>query len=340
MTGSRALRFLLLALMAAPLTALMREARAEETKPALPTDVASVLSKAAPENVADLKAIQKQVRTVLDKVVPCTVGVSAGRSQGSGVIISADGYVLTAGHVSVEANREIRLILHDGRRVKAKTLGANRAIDSGLIKITEPGPWPHVEMGKSADLKRGNWCIVTGHPNGYVAGRTPVVRLGRVLESNEDFVRTDCTLVGGDSGGPLFDMQGRVIGINSRIGPFLTFNLHVPVDTYRDTWTLLAKGEVWQGPWLGFEADADSKMCKIDKVTKDSPAEKGGLKAEDVITRFDGRQIQSFAGLRAVLKSKKPGDEVDVIVQRGEESVSLKMVVGGRKPVEARNPAP
>jgi serine protease Do len=186
-------------------------------------------------------------------------------------------------------------------------------------------------MGRSTELKKGQWCITTGHPNGLVPGRTPVVRLGRILEANDDLVRTDCTLVGGDSGGPLFDMQGRVIGIHSRIGPFLTMNIHVPVDTYRDTWDLLTKGEVWSGPWLGFQADAESKICKIEKVEKNSPAEKGGLRPDDVITRFAGHEIRDFTTLRALLKGKKPGDKVAVEVLRGDETVSLELVVGGKK---------
>src|SRR3954454_13544557 len=109
-------------------------------------------------------------------------------------------------------------------------------------------------MGKSSALKKGQWCIATGHPGGYRPGRTPVVRLGRILEANAEALRTDCTLVGGDSGGPLFDMAGRASAIHSRIGGFITATIHVPVDTYRDTWDRLVKAEVWSGldaPYMG-----------------------------------------------------------------------------------------
>src|SRR5262249_42222176 len=155
--------------------------------------------------------------------------------------------VLTAGHVSGTPNREAMLVLADGRRVKAKTLGNNRGIDSGMMKITTEGKYPFVPLGNSTDLKKGQWVITVGHPGGYNPNRSPVVRVGRVLNRTNGYIESDCTLVGGDSGGPLFDMQGNLVGIHSRIGWNITDNVHVPVDTYRDTWDRLAKAESWGG---------------------------------------------------------------------------------------------
>src|SRR5438067_853762 len=83
----------------------------------------------------------------------------------------------------------------------------------------------------SKDVKNGDWCVCVGHPGGYKEGRTPVVRVGRVLAHNDNHLQSDCTMVGGDSGGPLFDLDGKVIGINSRIGLTIASNIHVPVDT-------------------------------------------------------------------------------------------------------------
>ena len=142
-----------------------------------------------------------------------------------------------------------------GKTRKGKTLGGNGTIDSGLAKITEEGQWPFVEMGVASDMKKGDWCLVTGHPGGFKPGRPPVVRLGRILEINDTtaakYIRTDCTLVGGDSGGPLFDMHGQVVGIHSRIGAAITYNIHVPIDAYTATWDRLSAGEVWGSPFLG-----------------------------------------------------------------------------------------
>jgi serine protease Do len=302
-----------------------------ELPPALP----AALNKAAPENIDDLKAIQKQVHVVLDKVLPCTVGVQIGSAQGSGVIVSKDGYVLTAGHVSGQPGRDVTLILQDGKKIKGKTLGSNSRIDSGMIKITEEKEWPFLEMGKSADLKRGQWVIAAGHPGGYRPGRTPPVRLGRVLDATDSLVRTDCTLVGGDSGGPLFDMEGKVIGIHSRINGPITSNIHVPVDTYRSTWDRLAKSEVFGGReanagYLGIARDPDAKECRVKEVADDSPAGKGGIKADDIITKLDGQKVETYEDLNKVLDKKKAGDKVDVEVKRGEETLTLKVTLGKR----------
>src|SRR5204863_1854494 len=175
-----------------------------------------------PDGVEDLLKMEQHQVKLVQKLTPCTVGVQIGGVQGSGVIINAEGYVLTAGHVSGDPGREVNIILHDGKTVKGKTLGRNTIIDSGLIKITDQGKWPFAEMGSSKDLKAGQWCIALGHNGGYQRGVEPRLRLGRVVLTRDDVIRTDCTLVGGDSGGPLFDMNGRVIGIHSRISNRLT----------------------------------------------------------------------------------------------------------------------
>lgn len=318
-------------------------ARGDDKQPAPPPASVSVpaLAKPAPENVEDLLAIQKRVKEVLKKVIPATVGLQIGGASGSGVIIDEEGHVLTAGHVSGDADRSVTIIMPDGKRIKGKTLGKNGSIDSGLIKITDKGDWPFVEMGKSADLKRGQWVLSTGHPGGFRPGRSPVVRLGRVLATSARNIRTDCTLVGGDSGGPLFDMDGKVVAIHSSIGGSITINNHVPVDTYRDTWDRLVKGEVWGGgfgrpapaantPYLGIEIDQDATGCKISKIVEKTPAEKAGLKVGDVILTFDGQKVTGPEELAPVIRKKKIGDKVAVEIQRDKETVKLEVTLGKR----------
>ncbi len=301
----------------------------------------AVFDKDVPESINDLQEIQKHVKTLLEKTMPCTVGIRIGPSQGSGVIVTGDGYVLTAGHVSGTPDRDCQIILPDGRKLKGKTLGANRGIDSGLIKILDSGDYPFCAMAKSADLKKGQWCLAIGHPGGWQPGRSPVVRLGRVQETSKSFLRTDCTLVGGDSGGPLFDMDGQVIGIHSRIGNLITANIHVPVDTYRDTWDRLAKGEEWGGSlfggggkasdaYLGLRIDPDGKGCRIINVNPDSPAEKAGLKVEDMITKFDGKNVASLDELANFLQKRQPGTAVALEIQRGGETLTLRVTLGKR----------
>jgi serine protease Do len=297
-----------------------------KAKPALP----SAFDKTAPDDLADLKAMELHVQRVVEKVLPCTVNVRDGGGQGSGVIVSEDGYVLTAGHVSREAGRVVDVTLNDGRKVKAKTLGANHNIDSGLLKITDPGKWPFAEMGQSADLKAGQWVVTTGHPGGYNPTRGTVVRLGRVLKSAPEFVRTDCTIVGGDSGGPLFDVNGKVVGIHSRIGALLSANIHVPVDTYRATWDRLTKGDVWGNGFLGFSADRKADGCKVSEIAKDSPASKAGLEVGDVVVGFDGKKVGSIKDLGELLREANVGGSVVLDVEREDGATKVTVTVGKR----------
>jgi serine protease Do len=308
-----------------------------------------VFGKKAPASVSDLKAIQDHLATVVEKVMPAVVCVRIGNSSGSGVVVSKDGYVLTAGHVSGQPGRDVTVIFHDGKKAKGKTLGGNHGIDSGLIQITTPGEWPFLEMGNSAELKEGQWCFVCAHPGGFKTGRTPPVRLGRLLRATASTLTTDCALVGGDSGGPLFDMQGRVIGINSRIGGSLAANMHVPVNPFKQDWERMVKAEVWRaggnvggkgkgkgnptpdGPWLGVQTDTAAKNCQVKEVVAGSPAEKAGLKAGDVILKFDGKEVASATALAPLVRQKKVDDRVAIEVRRGEETLTLTVTIGKQK---------
>jgi len=324
------MRFRLFALFAAIMSAGV--ALADPVTKDLPAPPAAV-TRSVPQSLDDLKAIQDHARAVLDRVIPTTVCLRVGGATGSGVIVSEDGLILTAGHVSGEPGRKIKVVLHDGRVVNGETLGRYRDIDSGMAKITDDGKWPYAELGVSKDLKAGQWCIATGHPGGFKKDRPPVVRLGRVGFFTDSLIQTDCTLVGGDSGGPLFDMTGKVIGIHSRIGNPIVANIHVPADTYRDYWDQLVAGEkVGENPvWLGVKADIDAKNCRLGDITPDSPAEEAGLKAGDVIVRFGGKEVGSYDDMVKLLRHKKPGDKVDLEVKRKDETLDLTVTLGKRK---------
>ena len=310
--------------------------------------------KATPENVKDLQDIEQHVKKLLDKVIPATVGLRIGGSSGSGVIIDREGHVLTAAHVSGKPDQDVQIIMHDGKKLKGKTLGGNRGIDSGMLKITDKGEYPFVDMGTSSDQQKGNWCLAIGHPNGYQTGRAPVVRLGRILEIGTDkktgqqsFLRTDCALVGGDSGGPLFDMHGKVIGIHSRIGLIMTANIHVPVDTYSETWDKLAGGEIWgealfakkaapknpgSEPYLGVKVDPDAKDCKLLFVNPESPAGKAGLRADDILVSIDGTKIATQADFARLLSARRPNDLIALEVRRGANLLNYKITLSKRDP--------
>lgn len=291
---------------------------------------------APPASVSELRSMQEHLQKLSQTLTTATVGVRVGPAQGSGVIISEDGYVLTAAHVVMRPNTDVTFILHDGRMVKGKTLGMNRTIDSGLMKITDEGKYPFVEMGDSKAVREGQWCVATGHPGGYEKGRTPVVRFGRVLQRDDGVITSDCTLVGGDSGGPLFDMQGHVIGINSRIAGPLNANMHVPVNTFKDTWDRLADGQAWgampgNAPFLGVQGDPEKDEPRVAKVFGGTPAEKAGIKVDDLILSFDGQAISAFAELSKLVGDKQPGDRVKVRVRRGSDELELEVTIGRRE---------
>jgi serine protease Do len=212
-------------------------------------------------------------------------------------------------------------------------MGLNRSMDSGLMKIDGAADLPFADMGVSDGLKEGQWCLATGHPGGYQSDRAPVLRLGRVLLLDNSAITTDCTLVGGDSGGPLFDMDGKVIGINSRIAGPLTANMHVPVGTFKDTWDRLAKSEAWghfpgHEPYIGVRGEQGATDAKIASVVPDSPAAKAGLLAGDVVLKIDDLDLTDFSSLSAAVRERQPGDRVKLVVKRGEETKELRIKLG------------
>ncbi|MDA7979727.1 MAG: S1C family serine protease [Pirellulales bacterium] len=294
-------------------------------------DLDTVLAKAAPETVAELKVLEAQVESVVEKVMDATVAVRVGNAQGSGVIVSADGYVMTAGHVSGTPGRRATIIFPDGRRVRGETLGRHARMDSGLIKITDENEeeWPFAAMGSSDELEDGTWVISLGHPGGYQRGRKPVVRLGRVLETSQSLIRTDCTLVGGDSGGPLYDMYGHVIGIHSRISRNLSQNYHVPVATYTETWDQLAASEEIgsQPPRLGIRGQDHEDGCLVTEVLDELPALAAGIQVGDVITHFGEREVVGISHLADMVQAHRRGRKVQItLIRDGEEqTVSLRI---------------
>ena len=229
--------------------------------PATAVDLAAV--KRTPANTSDLRDIEAAVKDVVKRAMPCTVGVRVGLSRGSGVIISEDGYVLTAAHVIGQPNLPAIIEFPDGREVPARTLGMHTSVDGALVKISEEGKWPHATLvGFDNFPETGDWCVCLGHPQGLQQKRAAPVRVGRIIDVRDDVIRSDCPLTGGDSGGPLFDIHGRVIGINSRISNDVTENLHGPALACREVWGRLKKAEIYPPP-------APSKFVERFDINRD-----------------------------------------------------------------------
>ncbi len=276
---------------------------------------------AAPENLQQLKTLEQQIRDVAARAVPATVATQIGPSRGSGVIVNKDGLVLTAGHVVGKPGQDVTFTLHDGRTVKGKTLGMYSTADAGMMQITEPGEWPFVEPGRSADLQPGSWCVAVGHPLGYRTGRPPVIRAGRVLRLGDMVVQSDCPLVGGDSGGPLFDLDGKVIGINSRIGGAMSMNFHVPIDIFHESWDRLAAGEAWALP-IPQRDGADVKIAFREAVS--------AVAACTVRVKHDGKDVAlgTIVGPHGwiVTKASELGEKQIVCVLPDERELEARVV--------------
>lgn len=331
-------------------------ALADDTKPVSKT-AATVEWKidrvTPPETVDELRAMQSLLKTTVEKVTPATVGMFIGQSAGSGVIVSEDGLVLTAAHVIGKPDQPIQFVMPDGQRVFGKSLGLNRGWDSGMAKITgkppknakwpgaADGKWPAVELGKSTDLKAGQYVIALGHPGGYKPDRKPPVRLGQFLRSSRigQSLTTDCTLVGGDSGGPLFDMAGKLIGIHSRIGFDLESNVHIPIEAFRTDWKdMLSEDRVNQDPpvYFGVKFDYANDTPVVMEVRPDSPADQAGVQVGDRIIRFNKVEVKRANTVYEQLFDLKPGTKVAVELTRGEETIKLEATLAARKTEEKK----
>lgn len=311
------------------------------TRVELDRKIADVAWGAKPNSKEELVRLQKQQSEVAKRVHLVTVNLQHGMTQGSGVIVSEDGYILTAAHVAGRPKQKINVVLHDGTRVEGISLGLNRNEDAGLVKIINSDSvpqksWPFACLGRSADLPRGAWVLAAGHPGGWQSDRPAVVRVGRLLRNYDSTLITDCALIGGDSGGPLFDLEGKLIGIHSRIGVDVEENMHVPLDVYYASHERLIRSEAWGTlpgfkPYIGVEgatAENSRGRCLIETVTPRGPAERAGIKAGDIIVRFNGDDIGEFQDLKNSIDSTVPGDSVSLEVERNREIVRLRLTIG------------
>jgi serine protease Do len=269
--------------------------------------------------------------------MPGTPGVPhdfENKSLGSGFIISSDGYILTNAHV-IDSADEVVVNLTDKREFKAKVIGADKRSDVALIKIEASG-LPTVKIGDSSRLKVGEWVVAIGSPFGFENSVTAgiVSAKGRSLpqENYVPFIQTDAAVNPGNSGGPLFNMKGEVIGINSQIysrsGGFMGLSFAIPIDLAMDVQAQIKHGgKVHRGRLGVVIRDVTKDLADsfglskaegafVDSVEKGQPADKAGIEAGDVITKFDGKAIGQSSDLPRVVGATRPGNQVQVQVWR------------------------
>lgn len=299
---------------------------------------------AAPESVEDLLNIERALQTVLPQARAATVCLELGaeKGSGSGVIVSPDGLVLTAAHVTGGVNRTIEAVMEDGTRYPVRTLGLLSNTDAAMAQIEGEGPFPFVEIERDGRTRLGDWVMSLGHSGGYDEERGMVVRLGRLVRMATHTWQTDGTLIGGDSGGPLFDLHGRLIGIHSRVGKEKLENLHVPMSEFLASWEKMRDGEfVGDGPftqklsgYLGVrleEVEDEAGGVVILEVIAGQAADAAGLLAGDQLLEVDGVAVEGISGLQTLLKEKSEGEAVELKYRRGSEEKILKLKLGGRE---------
>lgn len=267
------------------------------------------------------------------------------KSLGSGFIISSDGYVLTNNHVIKDAT-EIIVRLSDRRELVAKLVGTDERSDIALLKV-EAEDLPVLEIGKSAELEVGEWVLAIGSPFGFDHSVTAgiVSAKGRNLprENYVPFIQTDVAINPGNSGGPLFNLDGKVVGINSQIysrtGGFMGLSFAIPIDMAMNiVEQLKGSGHVARG-WLGvLIQDVTRELAEsfgmktprgalVAKVLPDSPAQKFGFEVGDIVTRFGGHKIVRSSDLPPVVGVSPVGSEVEVeILRKGKfKKLSIKL---------------
>jgi serine protease Do len=271
-------------------------------------------------------------------------------SLGSGFIIDEQGYILTNNHVIEKADK-IKVRLSDEQEFDAEVVGRDPKTDIALIKIESSTPLQAVTMGDSDKLQVGEWLIAIGNPFGLEHTVTAgiVSAKGRVLGSGpyDDFIQTDASINPGNSGGPLINMRGEVVGINTAIiagGTGIGFA--IPINMVKEILPQLKeKGEVTRG-WLGVMIQnvtpelakqfglEKSEGALVAQVMEDSPAEKAGIKREDIIIEFDEEKIHKMSELPKIVANTPVGKQVEVKVIRQGKAKKLKTEVGELKKEE------
>lgn len=298
---------------------------------------------AAPDDDDPMAPFFRNLPPGLRGMVPEQRGPSFG--EGSGFIVDAGGVILTNAHV-VKGADEVTVKLTDQREFKAKVLGSDAKTDVAVLKIDAQN-LPTVTIGRPDALKVGEWVVAIGAPFGFENSVTQgiVSAKGRSLpeETYTPFIQTDVAVNPGNSGGPLFNLKGEVVGINSQIysrnGGYQGISFAIPIDVAMNAQRqLLAQGHVTRG-WLGVAVQGmnqqlassfgmdQARGALVADVTPDSPAAKAGLQSGDVIVGYDGRPVLNSSDLPPLVGLTEPGRKVDVNVLREgkEKSIAVKI---------------
>ncbi len=274
-------------------------------------------------------------------------------AQGSGFIISADGYILTNNHM-VQGAEKVEIELTDGRKFTAKIIGTDSDSDVAVIKI-DASDLPHLELADSDTLEVGEWVLAIGNPLGLSHTVTAGIvsakgRSGFGLADFENFIQTDAAINFGNSGGPLINLDGKVVGINTAIAGStgnIGIGFAIPINMAKHAYEQLVKGGTVERGWLGvgimdltdetapfFGLEKNAKGVLISEVFEDSAAEKAGLKHNDVVLELNGEPVESRDAFRNQVAMLKPGSRINLVVWRDRKRKPITVKLGKRPPTE------
>jgi putative serine protease PepD len=265
------------------------------------------------------------------------------QAQGSGFVYDSDGHIVTNYHV-VQGATSLEVALADGSTYDATVVGTDPSSDLAVIKIDAPSDKLHpLALGDSSDVAVGDGVVAIGSPYGLEETVTSgiVSALGRTIQSTNGYsipgtIQTDAAINHGNSGGPLFNLSGEVIGVNSQIesesGGNTGVGFAIPSNTVRSVADQLIAGHEVEHAYLGVRLeDTPGEIgAQVASVSGGSPAAKAGLRAGDVITAFDGDSVESPDALTAAVSAKSPGDEVTVTYTRDGDSRTAQVTLGTR----------
>jgi serine protease Do len=274
--------------------------------------------------------------------------------QGSGFIITADGYILTSNHLVEEASK-VTVKVGEKPEVEAKVVGTDPESDVAVVRI-EGDNFPHLQLADSDALSVGEWVVAIGNPFGLSHTVTAGIvsakgRSGFNMNSYEDFIQTDAAINPGNSGGPLLNLDGKAVGINtfiiSRTGGFMGVGFAIPINMAKEVYEQLVKGGKVVRGYLGITykeltpdlaaslgLEEDTKGVAINEVMEGSPAEKAGLKRYDVIVEFESQPVEKGTEFLNRVSKLEPGSKVQLVVLRDNKREKATVTLGTRPPRE------
>lgn len=287
-------------------------------------------------DLASLVKVQTEVQKHLPELRRSLVAIQTGGGTASGVIISSTGLILTAAHVVNRPGRDMRVVLDDGSVTSATSLGLDQATDAALAQLKDRGKaWPSVNLSREiSKAQPGEWCFALGHPGGFDKSRGAVLRVGKIIKQTANSLHSDCVLMGGDSGGPLFNLAGEVIGIHSQIWENRDQNVHVSMAPFLRSWDAMQASEViktWgtgAGGYLGVATRmSDEVELEVADVIDGSPAQKAGVRVGDVILGVNGDSMTDQQQFTSAIKAKAAGDLVTLRLRSDgrERKVPIKL---------------